>query len=212
MRDYTGQKYGRLTVLNFSHRTKSGYYWNVRCECGKEKAVNISSLKDGSSASCGCLHTEQLAARNIENKKHGYWGSRTYASWCAMKGRCYTPTDKNYPNYGARGITVYAEWLDSFDNFLRDMGERPPNTTLDRINNNGNYEPGNCAWSTPRQQARNRRSNTLIEFNGEVKTISEWAEGLGITPDAIGHRIKNGWPPEKAVSTRKTNKYANNIS
>lgn len=137
-------------------------------------------------------------------KTHGYSRtSPTYGSWSAMLSRCTNPNASDWPRYGGRGITVCEKWLHSFECFLRDMGDRPPDTTLDRYpNNDGNYEPGNCRWATATQQSRNRRSNHPLEFNGKTQTIAEWAEELGLNYTTLDERIiRSGWSVEKALTT-----------
>ena len=131
--------------------------------------------------------------------KHGGHGSRTYSTWVSMRNRCRNEKDPNFPAYGGRGIKVCKRWH-SFTNFLADMGERPAGLTIDREDNDGGYEPGNCSWATPKAQGRNKRNNRLLTVKGETKTLAEWAEDLGISRAALGMRLKN-WTTEKAVTT-----------
>jgi hypothetical protein len=144
----------------------------------------------------------------------GYQMSPTYRSWAQMKQRCLNPKHTAYKNYGGRGITVCAAWVNDYSTFFRDMGERPSlDHSIDRIDNNGNYEPGNCRWATRIQQGRNRRDNRLLLYKGETKTLSEWSELLGISGITIGHRLDtHGWSVEKALSVPalETNEPANN--
>lgn len=137
-----------------------------------------------------------------------------YGTYNSMIGRCYTPTNKMYDNYGGRGIKVCDRWVGdcAFINFLLDMGERPsPKHSLDRINNNGNYSPENCRWATSKEQANNKRSNILLTFNGKTQNMTQWAEELGITLSMIYYRINAGWeieailtkPSQRANSTSK---------
>jgi hypothetical protein len=116
-----------------------------------------------------------------------------------MHERCKRPGHKSYADYGGRGITVCERW-ESFENFLQDMGERPKGRTLSRINNEGNYEPGNCCWDTYRSQANNRRSSRLITFSGRTMTISEWSREIGCEHDVLSHRLRSGWPVERALT------------
>jgi hypothetical protein len=154
--DLTGRRFGKLTVLEFSHRVKQYKHWKVRCDCGRETTMRGTSLTSENSTSCGCVHTGNKRAQ-----RHGHTGqgltSPTYESWKAMKARCYNPTNDSWEYYGGRGITVCSRWMENFENFLEDMGERPAGTTLDRKDNNWHYEPGNCQWSTPFQQRHNSR-------------------------------------------------------
>jgi hypothetical protein len=141
---------------------------------------------------------------------HRMTKSGEYKSWQGMKTRCMSPTDPGYPNYGGRGISVCEEWRDSFEQFLSDMGPKPtPQHTLDRINNAGNYEPGNCRWASPRTQGRNRRSNHLLTHNGQTKPLVEWAEAAGITQRSLWMRLLKGWPVERAVTMPKQPKRFN---
>lgn len=136
--------------------------------------------------------------------KHGMYRSPTWNSWQSMKARCLRPTAHAYERYGGRGISICAAWIDSFETFLHDMGERPPNTSLDRIDVNGHYEPNNCRWASRKQQTANQRvaSNaTLIEFNGETQRVAEWARRFQIDDATLRYRLSNGWPVEAALTT-----------
>lgn len=123
----------------------------------------------------------------------------TYSAWQAMKKRCCEPNHRSYKHYGGRGITVCDRWQ-TFDNFYADMGEQPPGHTLDRIDVNGNYEPSNCRWATAHEQSRNRRTNRLIEFNGETLCVVDWARRVGIHQNTLWQRIITGWPVERALT------------
>jgi hypothetical protein len=134
--------------------------------------------------------------------KHGHAAkgiSRTYTTWGAMLSRCNDSKDNRFPDYGRRGISVCPEWRD-FRNFLRDMGEKPNGMSLDRIDVNGNYEPSNCRWATAMEQARNKRNNRLLTFNGETRLVREWAEIYGIPFSALMHRINAGWSVGDALT------------
>ena len=127
--------------------------------------------------------------------------SATYSVWAAMKQRCLNPNHPHYKDWGGRGITVCERWL-SFDNFLADMGEKPPKMQIDRIDNDGNYEPENCRWASPKQQLLNTRRTRLVTFNGQTKALSEWADELGINRSTLYKRInRSGWTPEDALAT-----------
>ena len=131
-------------------------YWECLCECGNKTIVSASYLRNGKIKSCGCLRKEGNNTKH-QHTSRSHTPSPTYSSWIKAKQRCNNPNVPNWVDYGGRGIKVCDRWLDSFENFLADMGERPDGTTIDRINNDGNYEPGNCKWSTPKEQSNNRR-------------------------------------------------------
>lgn len=142
--------------------------------------------------SCGCLLRETIT-------KHGGYKSPVYSVWHAMVTRCRSPNDPSWPDYGGRGIRVCDRWLDH-GAFLADMGQRPPGHTLERIDVNGHYEPGNCRWATPMEQANNRRNNRLITYEGQTHTVAEWARRVGLTKGCLLHRLCVGWPIERALT------------
>jgi hypothetical protein len=158
--DLTGEQFGRWTVIKCVGRRHGGALYLCRCECGNEKEVPSGTLRAGQSQSCGCWKRERGI---VANTKHGRSSrgprSAEYRSWCAMKRRCDNPSTNGYENYGGRGI-VYCERWASFENFLADMGERPPGHSLDRIDVNGNYTPENCRWATAKEQQWGRRDRT----------------------------------------------------
>lgn len=200
-KDLTGQRFGRWSVIELVGKDKWGrLLWRVSCDCGSKKSVLGMSLSNGRSKSCGCLDVELLKARST---KHGMWGSSTYRSWLCMKERCYNQNKNSYHNYRARGIKVCERWLDSFENFLEDMGERPKGMSIDRIDNNGHYTPENCRWANRQEQDRNKRTNIFITYNGETLCVTDWAKKLGKNKSTISKRHSRGWTPEECLFGRK---------
>ncbi len=156
--DLTGRRFGRLVVLEFTGRKTNGRVpiWQCKCDCGQIKDVESASLVRGNTSSCGCFNKDRVAETH---RKHGQYTNPMYAVWTQMKARCMNPRHAGFKYYGGRGISVCQRWIDSFSAFLADMGERPDGLEIDRINNDGNYEPGNCRWATRAQQMMNTRRN-----------------------------------------------------
>lgn len=179
--DLTDQVFGRLTVIECVGARRHGRFWKCLCECGNYKEYTTGALRSGHVQSCGCT---------TRSRTHGMFGTPEYAAWAGIKGRCLNQNDPAYKNYGGRGIAMCERWADSFENFYADMGPRPSNKhSIDRINNDGNYEPSNCRWATKKEQSRNTRKNHLIAFNGEVLCVAEWADKLGIHPHVLWRRL-----------------------
>lgn len=204
-KDHTGERYHRFVILRRSpdYIRPSGIkvsVWFCRCDCGVEKSVQFSHLTSGCTRSCGCLAKENNVKRS-RTHGHSLVGklSRTYRTYMAMKTRCYNIKAPNFPKYGGRGIKVCERWQNSFENFLADMGERPEGTSIDRINVDGDYEPGNCRWASAKQQQRNRTITVFLTINGETLSLAEWTERSG-TPDyTIRARLSRNWSHERAV-------------
>lgn len=152
--DLTGMVFGRLTVVCRGPRQGAKITWACRCECGRLSMAHGQDLRSGKHRSCGCLHLERVTKHGVSAP-----GRRTptYHSWTAMKMRCLQPNHRKYAYYGGRGITICERWRNSFSAFVEDMGERPAGHSLDRIDTNGNYEPGNCRWATRDEQRANQR-------------------------------------------------------
>ena len=169
MIDLTGQRYGRLTVICFGSTR-----WKCLCDCGETTWVRSNSLRSGNTKSCGCFYREIITAGITRTHGHtsGYAQSKSYSCWDSIKQRCYNPKHKYYKDYGGRGIIVCERWRNSFEKFLADMGIAPIGLSLERINNNGNYEPGNCRWATAKEQVDNRRPVRRIEqfTDNEIET------------------------------------------
>lgn len=197
--DLTGLQFGRLTVLERAAVTpKSGKpsLWLCKCKCGAMRQVLRPNLLSGKTVSCGCYAREAAT-------RHGYTRPRTpeYRAWDAIKERCCNPLHRFYSHYGARGILICDRWRDDFTAFLGDVGRRPsPEHSIDRIDNNCGYEPGNVRWATTTEQGRNRRNNRVIEAFGLRLCLSEWAERYGLRSDTIARRLELGWESAMAVS------------
>jgi hypothetical protein len=138
-------------------------------------------------------------ADNKLSLSHGKSRSKTYRAWSGLKQRCFNQKEKQFKDYGGRGITVCERWVNSFEAFLADMGECPEGMSIDRIDNDGNYEPGNCHWTTKKEQSRNTRGNHPITFNGKTQTAIEWAEELGISAGIIRNRLYSKLPTERVL-------------
>lgn len=187
--DITGQRFSRLTAVRDVGVDKSrNRLWLCLCDCGNEKIVSGNLLKGGKVQSCGCLSPGYRVRHDP-----------IYLAWSSMIGRCSYPKTNGYRNYGGRGITVCERWH-KFENFLADVGEHPGHGfTLDRIDVNGNYEPGNIRWSTLKAQANNRRNNVYITYQGETKTLTEWCEQLGLKYSRMWKRLSaQHMTPEEA--------------
>lgn len=190
MRDLTGRVFGRLRVIKRIENRGCSAYWLARCVCGNEKEVRGEHLLSGGSRSCGCLNSETTAARN---RTHGMYGTPPYNSWAHLCQRCCNPDDKNYDNYGGRGISVCGEWRGSFEAFWRDMGPSyREGLTIDRIDNDGGYCKKNCRWATALTQGRNRRITRFVTFAGESIPAAVAAERAGIPFSRVSGRLKNG--------------------
>lgn len=185
-----GKKYGKLTVIEA--------IWpklQCICDCGNEKAVLANALYGGNTKSCGCIRN---TAKGLTTKYR-----REYQSWYGAIRRCTNENNQDYFRYGARGITVCERWLNSFPAFLEDMGPKTKNNyTIDRIDNNGNYEPDNCQWGTRERQANNTRQNALIKHMGEIKTMAEWGKKYNISLGTLHYRLRKlKWNIKKALNT-----------
>lgn len=209
--DITGQKFGRLIAKTFAYRNGRDYYWKFLCDCGEQKIVKRYSVTSGHTRSCGCLSREIAVEHGRKQfRKHGMKGEPLYCVWEKMRQRCNSPSSNGYERWGGRGIKICPRW-NEFQNFFEDMngsyqihnkqyGGR--NTQLDRIDNNGHYSPENCRWATAAEQARNRRSNIVLELDGRKMCLTDWARELNMNFGALRRRIyKWHWPIEKALTT-----------
>jgi hypothetical protein len=179
----------RLTPVERCGKTKDGHIkWRYLCSCGKTTEVAASRVRNGYTKSCGCLVNE---AAKLTPKGHGMRNSPTYSSWSSAKDRATNPRSKDFYRYGAVGIGFAKRWM-LFECFLEDMGLRPEGTTLDRIDWSKGYEPGNCRWATPMEQARNRKDLTMIQTEQGAVALVDYAKQLGITRGAAHLRMKRG--------------------
>lgn len=197
--DLTNQRYGRLTIIKYAYSKNDRKYWHCKCDCGNEKVISSHDIRLGRTKSCGCLKKENSA--NML-RTHGATDTRLYHIWCSMKQRCLKPTsNKHKKNYFDRGICICDEWT-VFENFQKWALENgyQDNLTIDRIDNNGNYCPENCRWVDYKTQANNKSSNRLITYNGETKTVAQWADKIGMKYNCLIMRLCNGWTVEEAIT------------
>lgn len=188
--DLVGKTFNRLTVLEREFRNPARTHWKCQCSCGNITVVESGRLRTGGTKSCGCLSVEISSINGKKNFKHGMTGSAEYKIWWGMKDRCYNSEHPLFKNYGGRRILVWDAWMISFENFYKDMGPRPsPKHSLDRIDNDGPYAPGNCRWATPEEQANNRRDNDVHFFRGEFRTLSQIAKFTGIPQPTLWSRL-----------------------
>lgn len=161
------------------------------------------AVKEGHSRSCGCLITDHARRMGAANKRHGMTHSTEYKIWAMMRERCGNPNATSYTAYGGRGIAVCERWANSFEAFYADMGARPSGShSIDRINNDLGYEPGNCRWATLIEQARNTSASRFLRLGDEVRTVSDWAEKLHISRSTLNARIRRGWTAERALAAQ----------
>lgn len=195
-----GQKFSRLLVVELLGKYKQYVYYRCKCDCGNELEASASKLKYGHVRSCGCLLADKNAARlTAHGASKGGRVSREYDVWRGIKNRCSNPNEPAYGNYGGRGIKVCKRWQ-SFENFLADMGNRPPGMSLDRKDNDGDYSPENCRWATRIEQANNTRSNRLLTLDGQTKTVADWNRHMGYPRQTIHNRLSLGWSVERAIT------------
>lgn len=201
-RDLSGQRFGRLIALGPIRKNKHNHYvWHCCCDCGKEVEVDFTHLLSGGTRSCGCLHRDVAGEARATHhmSKHPL-----YNVWAAMKNRCSNPANPSYVRYGKRGIEVCPAWRKSFVAFLEYITALPDygvaGRTLDRVNNDGNYEPGNLRWATCKTQNGNTRTNRHVTAFGRTQILEDWAREVGIPSGALGRRLTRGMDPEDALT------------
>lgn len=199
--DLTGKRFGKLVVI---HRVEDYVHpsgerkpmWLCQCDCGERNSVRSHTLKSGFTQSCGC----GMAESGKRKKTHGLSKSKTYKAWCSIKNRCYNPRCSKFMHYGGKGIKVCPAWLNSFSQFLKDVGIAPTNKhSIDRINTDGDYEPSNCRWAVQSDQMRNQCRNVKLTHNGITLCIADWADRLGLKRSTVYGRHSKGWPVEKIL-------------
>lgn len=195
-KDLTGSQFGNLTVIKYVGNRR----YLCKCDCGRQSVTYSYNLTKGIAKSCGCRKLEGL--NEYRSSKHGKSGERIYTIWANMKKRCSNKNNDEYKSYGGRGISVCEEWY-KFENFYRWAIESgySDDLTIERIDVNGNYEPGNCKWIPHSEQAKNKRNTIHVKVGGETKTIGEWSKLYGVKYYTIRHRLIKGWDAEMAVKT-----------
>lgn len=200
--DLSGQQFHRLRVISRAPNYQSGSRtprWHCICDCGNKTISNSHELRSGRAKSCGCYSQEIWDQKRY---KHGGHRDKLYKVWTAIKQRCLNPADPAYPNYGGRGITICDEWKTDYLAFAAYLGEKPsPKHSVDRIDNNKGYEPGNIKWATHSEQLRNKRTNQMITHGGKTMCFKDWVRETGIPHATLHYRIYTAkWPLEKALT------------
>jgi len=199
-----GKKFGKWTVLRFSHQYDKYLYWECRCKCRKTRIIKENDLKSGCITFCRCKTAKNLQSRYDMHGKSSWPECKV---WRGMKSRCNDKDNPNFVYYGGRGISVCKSWQRSFENFINDMGRRPSSDySIDRIDNDGNYEPNNCRWATAAVQANNRRNSRILTFDGKSLNVKQWAKTTEISYYEILRRLNEGWPVEQALYAPKVSK------
>lgn len=190
----SGQRFGRLVAQHFV-KYKG---WLCRCDCGVEKHVRTGTLRQGTTKSCGCIQNEIGHRIRLT---HGRCYSPEYRSWDSARQRCTNPNNKRFRDYGGRGIQMHRPWIESFEAFFGYLGPRPSGHTLDRIDVNGHYEPGNVRWATKTEQYGNQRHTRFLTSNGRTRSMHEWAQESQIPVAVLYNRIvKRGWDVDRALT------------
>lgn len=208
IQDKTGKRFGKLTVISMSpERKQNRVTWECLCDCGNKTLATSNGLQSMRTKSCGCTRSQLISEAKT---KHGH-SSRVrgksvatteYMIWAGIKTRCLNKKSRPYKDYGARGITICDGWKNSFEQFISDMGLRPSKShSIERLDNNGPYDPENCIWATSTKQANNKRNNHMLECYGKTQSVSDWARETGILATTLIMRIRAGWSSEKAIST-----------
>jgi hypothetical protein len=197
--DLTGQQFDRIVVVAYSHKHKKKHRWLCRClDCGR---VTAKTRYEIWKYNCKCHQAEAARANRLTHGHTQGKFSKTYSAWNNMRQRCENPANGHYGDYGGRGIRVCDRWQ-VFEHFLEDMGECPDGLTIERVNNAGNYEPGNCRWATVDEQARNKRNNRWLTLNGRTMCAKDWARELGIHYMTLITRMNRGWSDDECLTIK----------
>lgn len=196
----TGDKFGYLTIIREVSPNGNYRRFECLCECGKIKTISMAGMRSGAIVSCGCYHKRVTVDIH---KTHGGYKSRLYRIWINIKQRCGNPHNKHFIKYGGRGIHLCDEWEKSFESFRMwsSMNGYSDDLTIDRIDNNGNYCPENCRWISNNEQQLNKRTNRIVDYNGQSMPLSEWAKITGLKWKTLQGRLDSGWPIDKALMT-----------
>ena len=200
--DLTGQRFGRLTVIERAENAGNKQIrWLCKCDCGGKVTVRGDHLRSSYVLSCGCLNRENTSKRSRKlMTKHGLYYTRLYKTWSNMKDRCCNPKNRSYPRYGGRGITVCEEWLHNFQAFYdwaMANGYRD-DLSIDRIDNDKGYSSDNCRWATAEMQLNNVSTNRRVTINGKIMTLKQWCELFKMNYETVRYRLNKGWTPEEA--------------
>lgn len=198
VKDMSGQRFSSLIAVKTSGRAASGdLKWEFLCDCGARFVANGYYARIGKITCCPSCSKERGRQAIL---KHGLTDTPEYRLWTDIQTRCHNQNSTAFKNYGGRGIVVCERWRSSFENFLADMGKRPPGLTIERDDVNGNYEPGNCRWATRAEQANNKRNNVNLTIGGVTKTVAEWAAESGLSYDAIWQRHRSGKTQDQLIA------------
>ena len=202
--DLSGRVFGHLKVLHPAGSRNGRALWYCECKCGAGIVIKGLSLVTGNTKSCGCIRGQLRGSQlRTHGESKGYGKSREYSIWCAMKQRCFNPNVGRFSDYGGRGITVCPQWVNSFEQFLKDVGRCPPDKwSLGRIDNDGNYQPGNVRWETHSEQMNNTRRCRQVSLEGKTLNVISWSKELGIPPGVIRHRLERGLPVDRVLNTK----------
>lgn len=197
--DLSGQKFNSLLVIEHAGRNHIGkHIYLCKCDCGKSVILRGEDVKSGNTKSCGCLRSKMVADKNF---KHGYAHTPMYNVWSSIKARCLNHNDKQYSDYGGRGITICESWM-QYENFHDDMiNTYKHGLSIERVDNNKGYGKENCIWADRITQANNKRRNRFMEYDGEKMTVSQMAKKYNIHPSVLQSRLRVGWSVEKALTT-----------